>query len=594
MLSGRKPSTRTIATAAFTVLTFVLAAFAYTAFPHVVHAQGITANEVLDQQVGETIGTGTEDLRIVIARLIRAAFGFLGIIAVVLILYAGFLWMTAAGEEDKVNRAKRTLTAAIIGLVIMLSAFGITSFIISRLLGEGGLFGGGGTVESSSANDRACIGLSATCPAGALGNGIIEGHFPARNATGIARNTRVVVTFKEAIDPASIVLGGPNPTMAILRSSQVVGTSNQFADKFAQSLGGADIDIAPTEDGRTFVFIQKNCPADCFGSPSENVFYTVALRGGADGVKKASGSPAFSGTFNSGYLWEFQVSTVLDLTPPRVSYTIPVDGEGNVPRNSMVQVTFNEAVDPVSVASGVSVSGPGGAVIAGVQAIGNSYRSVEFRTNEVCGTNSCGEQVYCLPGNKHISVAVKSDGLTATPPTGIFPPNGVTDMAGNSLDGNGNGTAEGPTGDDYGFAFDTSNAIDLVPPKVVSQDPAILQGEIPRDMRMTATFSKLMSLTSMTTSSVRLVPGANGAPTNYWIDGESVSSVAGGQPDQGQAQIHHDLLSTNQPYAASLTSGLRDLRQNCFYPGAGQTVCTGSEPFCCNGVASQVACGFIQ
>jgi hypothetical protein len=425
-----------------------------------------------------------------------------------------------------------------------------------------------------------------------LGNGIIEGHYPNRNATGIPRNTRVVVTFKEAIDPASIVLGGADPTVAILRSVSVVGTSNQFAQKFAQSLGGDDIEIVPTPDNRTFAFIQKDCPTDCFGSPSENVFYTVAFRGGADGVKKASGSPAFTGSFNSGYSWEFQVSTVLDLTPPRVDYSVPDDSDAAVPRNSMVQVTFNEPVDPVSLGAGLSVTRPGGAVIAGTQAIGNGYRSVEFRTNDLCGTNSCGEQVYCLPGNSAISVRVKADGLSATPPTGIFPPNGVTDMAGNSLDGDGDGAAEGPAADDYPFSFQTSNAIDLVPPKIVSQDPATLQGNIPRDLRMTATFSKLMSFSSMTTSSVRLIPGPNGAPTNYWIEGDTVSSAAGGDPDQGQAVIYHDLLSQNQPYAAQLTSGLRDTRQNCFFPGGGQTVCTGSEPFCCNGIPSQVACGF--
>jgi len=593
MLPGRKTLARTLATTALTVMTFVLAVFAYMAVAPVAQAQGITGDEILNEEVGQVIGTGTTDIRITIARIIRAAFGFLGIIALLLVLYAGFLWMTAAGDAEKIDRAKKTLTSAVIGLVILLSAFGITSFVISRLLGEGGDLGGGGGTTTSAPDDRACIGLSATCPAGALGNGIVEGHFPSRNATGIARNTRVVVTFKEAIDPASIVLGGAEPTVAILSSATVVGTSNQFAQKFAQSLTGDDIEIAATPDGKTFAFIQKNCPTDCFGSPSENVFYTVALRGGSDGIKKAGGSPAFGGTFNSGYLWEFQVSTVLDLTPPRVDYAIPEDGDQAVPRNSMLQVTFNEAVDPVSVNSGVSVTRAGN-VIQGVQTIGNSYRSLEFRTNDVCGTNSCGETVYCLPGNQKIDVRVKADGLTATPPTGIFPPNGVTDMAGNSLDGDADGAAEGPTGDDYAYSFVTSNLIDLVPPKVVAQAPATLQGNIPRDLEMTATFSKLMSLTSMTTSTVRLIPGPNGAPTNFWIEGGAVSSVAGGEPDQGQAQIRHDLLSQNQPYSASLTSGLRDLRQNCFFPGAGQTVCTGSEPFCCNGVPSQVACGFIQ
>lgn len=593
MLSGRKPQSQSIARTALTAACFVLAVFAFMGVAHHAFAQGVTANELLPDQVGQTIGTGTQDIRITIARIIRVALGLLGTVALLIILYAGWTWMTAAGEVEKVNRAKKILAAAVIGLVIILSAFAIASFVISRLLGEGGGLGGGGGSGSSAPSDAACIGLSATCPAGALGNGIIESHFPARNATGIARNTRIVVTFKEAVDPASLVVGGANPTVAILKSSTVSGSSPQFPTKFAQSLTSADIDVVPTPDNKTFAFIQKNCQPDCFGSPSENVFYTVALRGGTDGVKKAGGSAAFSGTFSSGYLWEFQVSTVLDLTPPKVSLVIPQDGETDVPRNSIVQANFNEAVDPVSLASGVSVTKTGGVVIAGTQLIGNAYRTLEFRTNDVCGTNSCGEQVYCLPGNQTISVRVKADSLTSNPPTGIFPPNGVTDMAGNSLDGDGDGTAEGGPADDYPYSFQTGDQIDLTPPKVVAQEPAVLQGNIARDLQMSVTFSKIMSAASITTDSMRLVPGSGGAPTNYALTSEAMSSVSGGDPDQTKAVFHHDLLSTNQPYAASLTSALRDLRQNCFFPGGGQTVCTGSEPFCCNGLPSQTACGFL-
>ena len=592
MLPGRKSRSQPLVQAALTVTAFVLAVFACLAFAQGAYAQGVTANEVLPEAVGQALGTGTQDIRITIARIIRAGLGLLGTVALLIILYAGFIWMTAAGEVEKIDRAKKILSSAVIGLIIIMSAFAITSFIISRLLGEGGAGGGGAGGGSSAPDDRACIGLTATCAAGALGNGIIESHYPNRNATGIARNTRVVITFKSKIDPASIIIGGTNATVAILKSVQVTGTSNQFPQKFAQSLTAADIDVAVAPDGKSFTFLQKNCPTNCFGSPSENVFYTVALRGGTDGIKRESGAAAFTGTFNSGYLWEFQVSTVLDLTPPKIDSVVPTSGANGVPRNSLVQATFNEAVDPVSVASGFSITRGSGNVIAGVTQIGNAYRIVEFRTNEACGTNSCGEQVFCLPANQQISVRVKTDALTSTPPTGVYPPTGITDMAGNALDGNGNGTAQGPPTDDFTSSFQTNDTIDLVPPKIVTHEPAVLQGSIARDLRLSMTFSKLMSSTSFTSDNAKLVPGPNGAPTNYSLQTEAVSSVAGSDPDQTKGVIVHDLLSINQPYATSLTSGLRDLRQNCFYPGGGQTVCTGDEPFCCNGRPSTTACGY--
>lgn len=69
------------------------------------------------------------------AAVIRILLGFLGIIAVVIILVAGFQWMTAGGDAAKVDGAKKRLTAAVIGLIIILSAWGISSFLMDKLLG---------------------------------------------------------------------------------------------------------------------------------------------------------------------------------------------------------------------------------------------------------------------------------------------------------------------------------------------------------------------------------------------------------------------------------------------------------------------------
>ena len=54
------------------------------------------------------------------------------------IVYGGFLWMTAHGNEEQVTKAKNLITAALIGLVIILSAYAISVFVISKL-GQGTL-----------------------------------------------------------------------------------------------------------------------------------------------------------------------------------------------------------------------------------------------------------------------------------------------------------------------------------------------------------------------------------------------------------------------------------------------------------------------
>jgi type IV secretory pathway VirB2 component (pilin) len=75
------------------------------------------------------------DPRYVAANVIRYILGFLGIIAVIIVLYAGFKWMTSGGSEEKVGEAKKMLVAGVIGLVIILSAYTLASFVISQLYG---------------------------------------------------------------------------------------------------------------------------------------------------------------------------------------------------------------------------------------------------------------------------------------------------------------------------------------------------------------------------------------------------------------------------------------------------------------------------
>ena len=77
---------------------------------------------------------GSGDLIGTISGIIRVALGFLGIIAVIIILLGGFKWMTAGGNDDKVKDAKKLIFSGIIGLVIVLSAFAIANFVITTFI----------------------------------------------------------------------------------------------------------------------------------------------------------------------------------------------------------------------------------------------------------------------------------------------------------------------------------------------------------------------------------------------------------------------------------------------------------------------------
>ncbi|OGL94724.1 hypothetical protein A2348_02280 [Candidatus Uhrbacteria bacterium RIFOXYB12_FULL_58_10] len=104
-----------------------------------VHAQALTEDEffggeITGSEFADTAGLTSGDLPTTIAAIIRVALGFLGIIAVCIILIGGFKWMTAQGNEDKVKTAKKVLISGIIGLVIVLSAFAIAQFVISSIV----------------------------------------------------------------------------------------------------------------------------------------------------------------------------------------------------------------------------------------------------------------------------------------------------------------------------------------------------------------------------------------------------------------------------------------------------------------------------
>lgn len=85
--------------------------------------------------IADALGNpGERDPREIAAGVIKVLMGFLGIIAVVIILIGGFKWMTAGGSDEKIGEAKKLITAGIIGLIIIIAAFGIATFVINNLL----------------------------------------------------------------------------------------------------------------------------------------------------------------------------------------------------------------------------------------------------------------------------------------------------------------------------------------------------------------------------------------------------------------------------------------------------------------------------
>jgi amino acid transporter len=88
----------------------------------------------LGLEYGSATGLGSGDLRAIITSFIQVLLGFLGLIAVIIILVGGFKWMTAMGNEDTVDKAKDLIKAGVIGLVIVLAAYAIATFVINTIV----------------------------------------------------------------------------------------------------------------------------------------------------------------------------------------------------------------------------------------------------------------------------------------------------------------------------------------------------------------------------------------------------------------------------------------------------------------------------
>jgi len=79
-------------------------------------------------------GLGKTDVSTLIGKIIQVALGFVGVIFMILLTYGGFMWMTAGGNEEQVAKAKKLITSATIGLIIVIMAYAISYYITYTLV----------------------------------------------------------------------------------------------------------------------------------------------------------------------------------------------------------------------------------------------------------------------------------------------------------------------------------------------------------------------------------------------------------------------------------------------------------------------------
>jgi len=283
----------------------------------------LTVNLVVAQNFGtDEVATGlegslagAEDPRIIIGRFIQFALGFLGILVVLLIMYAGFLWMTSGGDEEKIRRAKKILTNSVIGLIIILSSWGLTTFILNRFSNVIGGGDGGNTFVSRPPG-------FANPGAGALGNCSIENIYPSDGQKDVPRNTSILITFKEELDLNSVCVNDSGTSCACNNSTTCNKINPLVPRLFKSDLGDActtscplvntnvtDLIVSITSDKKTLIL----SPLNYLGSSSGHTNYGFKIDGD---LRKANGSSMFAGCAVKNLETSFVVSDILDLKPP--------------------------------------------------------------------------------------------------------------------------------------------------------------------------------------------------------------------------------------------------------------------------------------
>ncbi len=578
----------------------ILAAGFFVLKTQIVSAQINTELDEFQQQTS----LGDKDIKTIIGDIVQVVLGFLGIIAICLVLYGGFIWMTAAGNPDQIDKAKKILINAGIGLVIIMSAYSITYFVLKSLNDATGanLFGSGSGGTGGS-------GISFKT-SGALGT-VLESHYPDRGDKNIPRNTPIVITFKMPIDKNSIIDGETINTNAI----QIYPISGPDAQKTLDEKTIKNVTVTVAPDNKTFIFK----PANYLGLSTEDVQYTVRL---TNEILNTNGKTIFS-LANPDYDWVFEVSTQVDSEPPHVVSTFPKIGTTKeLPRNIGIQITFNEPILPLAVVGKVTegfnniIVGESKenalTAVKGTFRITNGYKTIEYIADDPensCGKNSCGNEVYCLPGPAAIQVLAKAATLnnpaTGEPAAAInllsYPNtagyNGVVDMVGNSLDGNEDDTSSGPDQDNFLYSFSTSGNKDISAPKIINILPKVNATKIDVELDPVITFSKPMQYSSFSDAMLLNNPEEIAVGFSKRFDEEVIPE---GEPhadfydERGQFIIHHGTeFYEDGEYIPHLPSSIMDMANNCFYPAQDDMGCSGtseSKPWCCNGNPSSSAC----
>ncbi len=359
---------------------------------HPVQAQ--TASTFSIESVGQQVGLGNADLRQVAINIIRWLLGFVTLIAVAYLVYGGYLWMTAAGNEQRVEKAKQVILQAVIGLVIIILAWAIVLFVartVAETTNTNNTNGGGG---------GGCIGFEClSTPKTFDLTGVTTCSARPDYAKNVPRASAVSLTFNHDIDIATVQAAvtdavAANPNLVIEkcdagdcanRTTLVKPLQNQvYSGTTPKGAAGTPLSEWVTHDNtvtfyHTSFSTDENNSDNLYFEPNTTYQLTVPAKDAPTALKdttspgrslqKCQANSARQPIEGDGFLgencrevgdtivWTFTTGSDIDgpeLTPRSTTPTSGyLTGNGvpdrNVSRTGIIGIDFNNAIDPASI-----------------------------------------------------------------------------------------------------------------------------------------------------------------------------------------------------------------------------------------------------
>lgn len=314
-----------------------------------------------------TLGLVNIDLIELVVNILRWVLGLLGLVAVGFIIYGGIVWMTSGGSEDKIERAKKIIVNAVIGLILVLLSWAIVFFVSGTLnnLANGGPGGPGGPGGGGNlpGMEFRVSSITTTCRDG------------VNFRENVAKCSSIQVTFNHLIDVQTVKDAVAAKTMLVEacgtqaggsdlstcgNPSQLFGAPNVYDNDGALPASGGESVWLSSNNTATFYHPNQLLPGGDDALDQEQYYRLRMPRDLADqdGLKLSECKDNFGAPIPGCAVtpteisWIFWVGEFIDSEPPAIAKSYPIFDptdpaypDRSVNRSPIIWAEFDEPVD---------------------------------------------------------------------------------------------------------------------------------------------------------------------------------------------------------------------------------------------------------